>query len=45
MKFFLRFKKRGKMKEFLINGTELLGSTAAEELSKHGHEVKNIALN
>ncbi len=32
------------MKVFLIGGTGLLGSAAAEELIKRGHEVKSIAL-
>ena len=32
------------MKVFLIGGTGLLGSAAAEELIKKGHEVKAIAL-
>jgi nucleoside-diphosphate-sugar epimerase len=32
------------MKVFLIGGTGLLGSAAAEELIKRGHEVKAIAL-
>ena len=32
------------MKVFLVGGTGLLGSAAAEELIKRGHEVKAIAL-
>lgn len=42
--FYAQILRRGKMKVFIIGGTGLLGSQAAEELIKRGHSVSSIAL-